>query len=129
MKPSYPLATTTWDDEEVAAIQSVIASGMYTMGPRVAEFERAFADFTGSKYCVMSNSGSSANLLMIAALRFREDAARRSIASARSSYFPSLALNASVELVMTVGQYTMLSMVANTFAVEVEPGLELLPPG
>lgn len=72
MKSSYPLATTTWDDEEVASIQSVIASGMYTMGPRVAEFERAFADFTGSKYCVMSNSGSSANLLMIAALRFRK---------------------------------------------------------
>ena len=32
-----------------------------------------------------------------------------------------------VELVMTVGQYTMLSMVANTFAVEVEEGLDLLP--
>ena len=32
-----------------------------------------------------------------------------------------------VELVMTVGQYTMLSMVANTFAVEVEDGLDLLP--
>jgi alkylhydroperoxidase family enzyme len=32
-----------------------------------------------------------------------------------------------VEIVMTVGQYTMLSMVANTFGVEVEPGLELLP--
>jgi alkylhydroperoxidase family enzyme len=34
-----------------------------------------------------------------------------------------------VEVVMTVGQYTMLSMVANTFAVEVEAGLELLPEG
>ena len=33
-----------------------------------------------------------------------------------------------VELVMTVGQYTMLSMVANSFAVEVERGLDLLPP-
>ena len=32
-----------------------------------------------------------------------------------------------IEIVMTVGQYTMLSMVANTFEVEVEPGLELLP--
>jgi alkylhydroperoxidase family enzyme len=32
-----------------------------------------------------------------------------------------------VEVVMTVGQYTMLSMVANTFAVEVEEGLEPLP--
>lgn len=34
-----------------------------------------------------------------------------------------------IELVMTVGQYTMLSMVANTFAVETEPGLESLPAG
>jgi alkylhydroperoxidase family enzyme len=34
-----------------------------------------------------------------------------------------------IELVMTVGQYTMLSMVANTFEVEVEPGLERLPAG
>jgi alkylhydroperoxidase family enzyme len=32
-----------------------------------------------------------------------------------------------VEIVMTVGQYTMLSMVANSFAVEVEEGLEPLP--
>ena len=75
MKNNYPLATTTWDEEEVAAIHSVIASGMYTMGPRVAEFECAFADFTGSKFCVMSNSGSSANLLMVAALRFRKQQA------------------------------------------------------
>ena len=32
-----------------------------------------------------------------------------------------------IEIVMTVGQYTMLSMVANTFEVAVEPGLEGLP--
>lgn len=32
-----------------------------------------------------------------------------------------------IEIVMTVGQYTMLSMVANTFEVEMEPGLEPLP--
>lgn len=72
MKP-YPLATTTWDEKEIAAIQTVIASGMYTMGPRVAAFEQAFADFTATRYCVMVNSGSSANLLMVAALRFRKD--------------------------------------------------------
>jgi 4-carboxymuconolactone decarboxylase len=34
-----------------------------------------------------------------------------------------------VEIVMTVGQYTMLSMVANTFEVEVEDGLRPLPAG
>ena len=32
-----------------------------------------------------------------------------------------------IEIVMTVGQYTMLSMVANTFEVAVEAGLEGLP--
>jgi len=32
-----------------------------------------------------------------------------------------------IEIVMTVGQYTMLSFVANTFEVEIEPGLEPLP--
>lgn len=68
----YPLATTTWDSREIAAIHSVIESGMYTMGPRVAEFEALFAQYTGSRYCVMCNSGSSANLLMVAALRYRK---------------------------------------------------------
>lgn len=73
MSKPYPLATTTWDQKELDAIQSVIASGMYSMGPRVAQFEREFTAYTGSKYCVMCNSGSSANLLMVAALCFRKE--------------------------------------------------------
>ena len=56
-------------------MQRVIASGMFTMDVNVAEFERRFAAWLGSRYCVMVNSGSSANLLMIAALVFsRNDA-------------------------------------------------------
>lgn len=66
----YPLASTTWDNRELEAMQEVIACGHFTMGPRVQEFERAFADFFGSKYAVMSNSGSSANLLALAAMRY-----------------------------------------------------------
>lgn len=64
----YPLATSTWDEAELQAIQDVIRSGEYTMGEHVARFERAFAQYMGSRYCVMVNSGSSANLLMVAAL-------------------------------------------------------------
>lgn len=71
----YPLANSSWDHEEIAAIQEVVQSGMFTMGARVAEFERAFADYTGSRHCVMVNSGSSANLLMVAALRYRKQQA------------------------------------------------------
>lgn len=63
----FPLATSTWDDAEYAALQSVIASGRFTMGPLVAEFERRFAADFGSRRAVMVNSGSSANLLAVAA--------------------------------------------------------------
>lgn len=71
----YPLASSSWDHEEYAAMQAVIDSGMFTMGKYVAEFERAFADFAGAKHCVMVNSGSSANLLMVAAMRYRKQGA------------------------------------------------------
>ena len=64
----YGLASTTWDSQELQAIQNVIDSGNYSMGKEVINFEQEFAKFTGSKYCVMVNSGSSANLIMIAAL-------------------------------------------------------------
>ncbi|WP_461537930.1 DegT/DnrJ/EryC1/StrS family aminotransferase [Spongorhabdus nitratireducens] len=63
-----PLATSTWDQKEYAALQSVIDSDMFSMGKKVAEFETAFARYVGSKHCVMVNSGSSANLLAVAAL-------------------------------------------------------------
>ena len=69
----YPLATSTWDDAELQAIKNVIAKDMYTMGEYVQSFENDFAKFLGSKYCVMVNSGSSANLLAVAALFYKKN--------------------------------------------------------
>lgn len=66
----YPLATTTWDTAEVEAMQDVIRSGDFTMGRRVMDFEQKFAGYFDTEFSVMSNSGSSANLLAIAALRY-----------------------------------------------------------
>ncbi|TFC82996.1 DegT/DnrJ/EryC1/StrS family aminotransferase [Cryobacterium cheniae] len=63
----YPLATSTWDDAEYAALQRVIDTGRFTMGPEVRKFEEEFAAFFGSRHAVMVNSGSSANLIAIAA--------------------------------------------------------------
>jgi CDP-4-dehydro-6-deoxyglucose reductase, E1 len=67
-KFKYKLADDTWDQLEIEAINEVISSNRYTMGSKVSEFENEFAKFVGTKYAVMSNSGSSANLLAIAAL-------------------------------------------------------------
>lgn len=73
MSYKYPLATATWDDAEQEAMHAVIRSGMFTMGSRVAEFERQFAQYIGSRHCLMVNSGSSANLLMVAALFYTQN--------------------------------------------------------
>ena len=43
MSIRFPLATTTWGQEEQDAMQRVIASGMFTMGRNVQEFENDFA--------------------------------------------------------------------------------------
>ena len=66
----YQLASSSWDQDEFNAMQRVIKSGNFTMGREVREFERKFAEFFGTKFAVMSNSGSSANLLAMAAIRY-----------------------------------------------------------
>ena len=70
---SLKLATTTWDQAEFDAIKRVTESQVFTMGKEVENFESQFANYFDSKYAVMVNSGSSANLLMIAALFFIKD--------------------------------------------------------
>jgi len=72
VKLKYPLVTSTWDENELNAIQRVITSGRFTMGEEVQRFEQEFAAFLGSKYCVMVNSGSSANLLAISSFFYRK---------------------------------------------------------
>jgi CDP-6-deoxy-D-xylo-4-hexulose-3-dehydrase len=67
---AYPLASTTWDQAEYAALARVIESGRFTMGKEVSEFEQVFAEFIGTKHAVMFNSGSSANLGLIAAAKY-----------------------------------------------------------
>ncbi|MBQ6628185.1 MAG: DegT/DnrJ/EryC1/StrS family aminotransferase [Methanobrevibacter sp.] len=65
---NYPLAADTWDEKEYEAIDRVIKSNRFTMGPEVEKFEEEFAKYFGSKYAVMVNSGSSANLIAVSAL-------------------------------------------------------------
>jgi CDP-6-deoxy-D-xylo-4-hexulose-3-dehydrase len=64
----YELALSSWDESEIRAVQKVLDSSRYTMGECVKKYEQEFARFVGSKYCVMVNSGSSANLLGVASL-------------------------------------------------------------
>ena len=69
----FPLATASWGREEIEAMQRVISSGTFTLGANVRSFEQDFARYIGSQHCIMVNSGSSANLLMVAALFYTKN--------------------------------------------------------
>ena len=59
-----------WDDLEVqAAIESLMSGFWLSSGEKVDKFERRFSKIFNYKESLMVNSGSSANLVMIAALK------------------------------------------------------------
>lgn len=68
----YELAASSWGQEELDAIERVLRRGRYTMGEEVAAFEREFAAYFGMNHGVMVNSGSSANLIAVAALFYKK---------------------------------------------------------
>ena len=69
----YQLASSTWDNKELDAIQSVIDRDMYSMGESVKQFELDFSKYLNTKYCVMTSSGSTANLIATAALFYTKN--------------------------------------------------------
>ena len=59
-----------WDNREVETIIHSFLKGKWlASGEEVNKFERSFSKKFGKKYSLMVNSGSSANLVMIAALK------------------------------------------------------------
>ena len=64
----YPTAFTSWGEAEEQAIDRVLTSRQFTMGPEVKAFETELAAYHRVKHAVMVNSGSSANLIAVAAL-------------------------------------------------------------
>jgi perosamine synthetase len=64
-----PIAKPLIGKDEETAILDVIASGMLVQGPKVHEFEEAFADFCGVKYGIATSSGTTA--LHIALLAYQ----------------------------------------------------------
>jgi CDP-6-deoxy-D-xylo-4-hexulose-3-dehydrase len=61
-------AGRVYDEEEMLALVSSALDGWLTAGPYAQEFERRFSDYLGVAHTALVNSGSSANLLCVAAL-------------------------------------------------------------
>lgn len=62
------LSKPTFGAEEVIDSLDSLLSTWVTMGEKVSSFERQWADYVGTEYSTMVNSGSSANLLALKAL-------------------------------------------------------------
>jgi len=66
-----PITKPFFGDEERKAILEPLESGWIVQGPKVAEFERLFAEFTGAKYAIATASCTTALHLSLIALRVR----------------------------------------------------------
>lgn len=67
-KTYLPAAKAYYDSDEVVALVSAALDMKWVDGDIVKQFEREMARFMGVRFAIMTNSGSSANLLAISAL-------------------------------------------------------------
>ena len=64
---TIPITKPLLGDEEIAAAAAVLRSGWVTQGPRVAEFERAFAAYVGARHaCAVSSCTTALHLALLA---------------------------------------------------------------
>ncbi|MGA9187258.1 MAG: lipopolysaccharide biosynthesis protein RfbH [Methanosarcina sp.] len=67
-KSKIPYSGRVYDENEMISLVDSALDFWLTAGRFAKQFEGEFADFLGVKHCLLTNSGSSANLLAISAL-------------------------------------------------------------
>src|SRR6266851_9883735 len=68
MSLRIPLARPEITDADREAVMEVLRTPHLSMGPKVGEFEQAICDYSGSKFAVAVNSGTSALHIAVRAL-------------------------------------------------------------
>ncbi|MCK5187997.1 MAG: lipopolysaccharide biosynthesis protein RfbH [Deltaproteobacteria bacterium] len=63
-----PYAGRIYDEKEIISLVDSALNFWLTAGRYTKQFETDFAEFLGVKHCLLTNSGSSANLLAVSAL-------------------------------------------------------------
>lgn len=58
-KKIYDYGKQSIDEDDISAVTEVLKSDFLTCGPKVKAFEQAICEYTGAKYCVALNSGTS----------------------------------------------------------------------
>jgi len=56
-----PLFKIYWDEEDIRMVKEAIQRGMFwAIGPNIENFEQMLAKYTGARYALVFNSGTSA---------------------------------------------------------------------
>lgn len=55
-----PISKPNVGEREIEAVAAVMRSGMIAQGPKVAEFEKKYAEFVGAKHAIATNNGTTA---------------------------------------------------------------------
>jgi perosamine synthetase len=74
MTVRIPLAKPEITDADRESVMNVLRTPQLSMGPKLREFEEAICEYTGSKYAVAVNSGTSALHLAVRALKLERGA-------------------------------------------------------
>jgi dTDP-4-amino-4,6-dideoxygalactose transaminase len=89
-----PIAKPFIGEEEKQAVLAVLSGGQLSQGPKVAEFERAFADYHNAKHGVATSNGTTA--LMAAMMA-------HGIGAGDEVIIPSFSFFATASCVLSVG--------------------------
>jgi len=92
MNYKIPLGKPFLRKEEIEAVINIMESGLIAYGNKVKEFEEAFAEKIGRKYCIMINSGTSALWLSMKVLGLKN-----------AVIIPALTCNAVLNAVLNAG--------------------------
>ena len=71
-KDVLPVLKPAGGEEEIQAVADVINSGWWGKGPKVAQFEKEFAEMVGAKYAIAVNSATAGQDLVLKALDIKD---------------------------------------------------------
>ena len=60
MSKIIPYSRQSIEQDDIAAVVSVLESDYLTQGPAIGKFESALAEYSGAEYCVVFSSGTAA---------------------------------------------------------------------
>lgn len=73
MSKAIPYGKQEITEEDIRAVIETLQADFLTQGPKIAEFEKAFAEYTGANYAVALSNGTAALHLAVMALDLSED--------------------------------------------------------